>query len=377
MRPPPDPTELPRPARADTRAGAPAAGAPASAKLQAVVYGSVLAAIVGWVLYIGRGIFVPIVLATLVVYVIVGLTRLCANIPWLGPRLPSQVRYALSVLLAVSALAVVAWVTFVNVDRVVAQAPQYQASLLATIQAFAVRLGVENEPTWATLRQVFFAQVGVQALVGTTVNAAATILAGCIVVLLYVAFLLVEQKTAPAKLDLIATDPRSAERVRQVVANVNARVGTYLALKSFVGVLLGAVCWAVMAWFGLEMAVFWAIVIGLLNYVPYIGSFLGVLFPVVLAVVQFGDLGSVVSLLLALTATQFIIGNFLDPYLMANSLNLSPFAILVSLAVWSALWGIPGAFLAVPITAVMTIVFSEFEGTRPIAVMLSRTGRLT
>ncbi len=336
-----------------------------------------LAVIVGWVLYTGRGIFVPIVLATLVVYVIVGLTRLCANIPWLGPRLPLRIRYALSVLLAGSALAVVGWVTFVNVDRVVGRLPQYQASLLATIQQFAVRLGVENEPTWATLREVFFAQVGVQALLGTTVNAAATILAGGIVVFLYVAFLLVEQASAPAKLDLIASDPRTAARVRHVVANINGRVGAYLALKSFIGVLLGAVCWGVMAWFGLELAVFWAIVIGLLNYVPYIGSFLGVLFPVALAVAQFGDFGTVLSLLLALTAVQFVIGNFLDPYLMGNSLNLSPFAILVSLAVWSALWGIPGAFLAVPITAVMAIVFSEFDGTRPIAVMLSRTGRLT
>jgi predicted PurR-regulated permease PerM len=73
---------------------------------------------------------------------------------------------------------------------------------------------------------------------------------------------------------------------------------------------------------------------------------------------------------------QFAIGNFLDPYVMSNSLNLSPIAILLSLAVWSELWGIPGAFLAVPITAILTIVFSEFAGTRPVAVLLSRNGRL-
>ena len=100
------------------------------------------------------------------------------------------------------------------------------------------------------------------------------------------------------------------------------------------------------------------------------------LFPVVLAIVQFADVNTVLMLLLALTAVQFVIGNFLDPYLLGNSLNLSPFAILVSLAVWSGLWGIPGAFLAVRITAIMAIVFSEFAGTRPIAVFLSQTGRL-
>ena len=95
-----------------------------------------------------------------------------------------------------------------------------------------------------------------------------------------------------------------------------------------------------------------------------------------MTIVQFEDPGTVLTMLLTLTALQFAIGNFLDPYVMGNSLNLSPVAILVSLAVWSELWGVPGAFLAVPITAILTIVFSEFPGTRPIAVLLSRSGRL-
>jgi predicted PurR-regulated permease PerM len=103
---------------------------------------------------------------------------------------------------------------------------------------------------------------------------------------------------------------------------------------------------------------------------------LGVVFPVLMAIVQFQDAGTVLTMLVALTALQFGIGNFLDPWLMGNSLNLSPFAILVSLAIWSELWGVPGAFLAVPITAILTIVFSEFPGTRPIAVLLSSNGRL-
>jgi len=95
-----------------------------------------------------------------------------------------------------------------------------------------------------------------------------------------------------------------------------------------------------------------------------------------MSIVQFENQQTILWLLLALTVVQFTIGNFLDPFLMGSSLNLSPFAILVSLAIWTELWGISGAFLAVPITAVMAIVFSRFAGTRPIAVMLSRNGEL-
>ena len=71
-----------------------------------------------------------------------------------------------------------------------------------------------------------------------------------------------------------------------------------------------------------------------------------------------------------------MIGNFLDPYLIGNSLNLSPLAILISMSVWSELWGIAGAFLAVPITAAIAIICSEFTSTRPVAVLLSQNGRL-
>jgi predicted PurR-regulated permease PerM len=264
-----------------------------------------------------------------------------------------------------------------NLDRVATAAPKYQASLLASIQKLATRLGIENEPTWGTVRQVIFDQVNVHSLVGTTVTSATSVLASTIVVFLYVVFLLVEQRHLQHKIDRIATDPAGAARLHGIIANINARTGSYLALKSFVGFLLGVVSWAVMAWFGLELAVFWALLIALLNYVPYLGSFLGVLLPVTLAVVQFQDFGTVLALLAALTVVQFVIGNFLDPYLLGNSLNLSPFAILASLAVWSGLWGIAGAFLAVPITAVMTIVFSEFAGTRPVAILLSRSGELS
>ena len=62
---------------------------------------------------------------------------------------------------------------------------------------------------------------------------------------------------------------------------------------------------------------------------------------------------------------------------MGNSLNLSPLAIILSLVFWSAIWGVAGAILAVPVTAILVIVLSEFHGTRPVAVLLSRDGDVT
>jgi len=347
-----------------------------NAGLQALVHGAVLALIIGWVLYIGRGVFVPVVLGVLVVYVIVGLTRLLARLPYVGDMLPDRLAYALSVLLIGAGFVFAAYLLVANIDGIVARAPLYQESLLASIQQLAVRLGIETEPTWVSLRRDLLAQINIQRVVGSTVASVTSMLVGLVVVSLYASFLMLELRHFPAKLAGLSSDPQRVARVRKVTHDINARIGSYLALKTVLSLLLGAVCWVIMTLMGLEFALFWAMLITLLNYVPYIGSFLGVALPAAMAIVQFADASTVAMLLVYLSVAQFAIGNFLEPYVMGNSLNLSPFAILVSLTVWSGLWGIAGAFLAVPITSIMTIVLAGFAGTRPIAVLLSRDGRV-
>ena len=344
-------------------------------RFQTFVYGMACALMIGWVLYIGRDIFVPIMFSVLVVYVILGVSRLIASIPLLGASLSPAVISVLSILLIALGLCMVVFTILGSKDSVIAQAPRYQESLLSAVQKVAVLLRLEAEPTWTTLRRDFLAQVSLQRVVGSALSSASSLFAFVVIVALYACFLLVERTNLDAKIASIAQSPQHAARIRQVIADINSRIGAYLALKTFLGVLLGALSWIIMRYEGLEFAPFWAVMIVLLNFVPYIGLVLSVLLPAAMAIAQFGDAGHVVPLIIWLTVVQFVIGNFIDPYVMGNSLNLSPFAILVSLAVWVALWGVAGAFLAVPITAMLTIIFSEFPGTRAIAVLLSRSGK--
>lgn len=345
-------------------------------RLQSVFYGIALAVVVGWVLHVGKSVFVPIVFSVLIAYVVVGLARLQQSIPGIGPHMPAWLAYTLSILGIGLVLAAGVTLISMNVGLVVERLPDYQASLLSQVQRLAAVAGVEAEPTWQTLQQEVLQQVNLQTLIGSTVVSVTSMLAGLVVVLLYVTFLLLERSVFSRKLDRLSKDPEDTRRIHGVVRDVNSRIGTYLAMKTMINILLGLVSWIILEVMGVQFAAFWAVVIALLNYVPYIGSFLGVIFPVALAMVQFGDLTQVMVLALLLTAAQFIIGSFLDPWLMGDSLNLSPFAILASLAIWSSLWGIAGAFLAVPMMAVLMIVLAGFEGTRPIAVLMSRNGDL-
>lgn len=345
-------------------------------RLRALVYGTVLLLIVGWLLYVGKAIFVPAVLGAVIVYVIVGLAHAFDRLPGLGRRLPLQLRYLFSIAVIGLVFFLLAYLVMANKERAMALAPQYQQSLLAVIQRVAVYFGFETEPSWNTLRQELMAQINLQPLLGSLLASVGSIIVTFVVVLLYATFLLIERRYFETKLANLSDDPARVARIRDVIETINRRIGSYLALKTLLSLLLGVLSYVVMWMFALEFAALWAVLAALLNFMPYVGSVLGVVLPVLMAVVQFGDLGLILTLLLALTSLQFVIGNFLDPYVMGNSLNLSPFAILISLALWSELWGVPGAFLAVPITAIATIVFSAFAGTRPIAVLLSKSGRL-
>jgi AI-2 transport protein TqsA len=147
-------------------------------------------------------------------------------------------------------------------------------------------------------------------------------------------------------------------------------------LKTFVSAVVAIASWIIIRLIGIDFAEFWAVLIFIFNFIPYVGSFVAVLLPVLLTLVQFGAPGPFLVALVGLTGVQMVVGNFVEPRLMGNSLNLSPIVILLSLAAWSALWGVVGAFLCVPITVVMLIVFSEFEATRPLAILLSQDGRI-
>ncbi|HYN60628.1 MAG TPA: AI-2E family transporter, partial [Rubrivivax sp.] len=240
-------------------------------KLRALVYGTVLLLIVGWVLTIGKAIFVPAVLGAVIVYVIVGLAHSLGRLPGLGPRLPMQLRYLFSVLVIGLAFVLLAYLVMANKDRALALAPAYQESLLAAIQRVAVFFGIEAEPTWATLRQDLLAQINLQRLFTSLLASVGSILVTFVVVFLYATFLLLERSGFETKLANLSDDPRRVSRIREVIQTINRRIGSYLALKTLLSILLGGVSWAIMMLFGLEFAALWAVLIALLNFVPYIG----------------------------------------------------------------------------------------------------------
>ena len=218
-------------------------------------------------------------------------------------------------------------------------------------------------------------------LAGNTVSG---LVGDMVLVFIYVAFLILTAGTFKDKLDRIFVRPRDRDRARLIGKEVRRAMEQYLWVQTALSIIATSLTYVTLLAIGLDNALFWAFVIFVLNYIPTVGSIIATVLPALFAVVQpltswpgwMPDdsllCGAIVFA--GVAVWQFLIGNFVAPRMQANSLNLSALVVLLSLAVWGALWGPVGMFLSAPLTVMVMIALAQIPGARWIAVLLSANG---
>jgi len=163
------------------------------------------------------------------------------------------------------------------------------------------------------------------------------------------------------------TLPRSA-----VWQEIEGKIRGYIATKTLISAVTGAVFGFVLWLYGIPLAIVFALLAFLLNFIPNVGPIAASLLPIPLIVLS-PDLsvGSMIVVILLTAGIQFISGNVVEPKVMGESFDLHPVAVLLTLMVWGMLWGIVGMILAVPMTAAIKILLEQFDHTRSIAYLLA------
>src|SRR4029079_8582184 len=145
----------------------------------------------------------------------------------------------------------------------------------------------------------------------------------------------------------------------------------YLWVQAVTGVFLAAAAAAVMLFVGLHHVLFWTVIFLLLTFTPNIGVTIGSIAPALFALLQFPTLWQGIAIFAVIQAAAFIVGNLIYPRMQADTQNIDPVTTIVALSLWTFLWGLPGAFLAVPMTLMLMMAFAQFEGTKWVAAALS------
>ena len=339
-------------------------------RLVAVTLGLMLAILIGWLLLLGKSFLIPIVIAVLSVYVIASASAAMGR--WRGSAwMPPLLRKLLLVLGFLAVLAGFNWVVILTAQDLMALAPRYQENLERLIAQGMALFGIAGNPDWQTISDFIFGRIDMQAMVGLMAGSVGNMVGILVLAAVYAIFLAAEAGGLPRKIAVAMPDENQARRMSEIIRSVNEHIGEYIAVKTLINLIIGGICYAILLLFGVDHALFWALIIALLNYIPYFGSLVAVVFPVLMALVQSGSMALTLAVAASLTAAQMWVGNWLEPRMIGRRVNMSPFVVVAALSFWTAFWGVAGAILAVPMTSVLMILLAEFSQTRPIAVMLA------
>ena len=323
------------------------------------------------ILHLGAPVIVPVVEALVVWFVLNAMANGLRRMPLLG-GVPWWVAILLSavVVLVLGLLVLVS--TVATVVAIGPQAAGLQQALDPTVGRLANAFGFDA----AALVDRALDGLGLESMVRSVVAGMIGLVSHFSIVGIYVGFLLVDQQFFRHKLAALVPDPVRRERTSALFGRIGDGIQRYLWIMTMVSALTAGLSYLILLAAGVDHAFFLAATIFVLNYIPTIGSIIGTVLPAFFALLQHQALGPVLAVLAGVGLVQFVVGNIVLPRLAGRSLNISLSVTILSLFLFGGLWGVTGMFVALPLTAMLVIIFQNFEATRPIAVLLSRTGKL-
>ena len=156
-----------------------------------------------------------------------------------------------------------------------------------------------------------------------------------------------------------------------IALEIDEKVRGYILTKVATSLLTALSVWIVLESFHLDLALMLGLLTFFLAFIPTLGSLVATLLPLPIALIQFEGGWQVLGIIFIPAVIQILIGNILEPKLLGKGLDLHPITILLSLMFWGLIWGVGGAFLAVPVTAVLKIVLEKIALTKGFSEMLA------
>lgn len=335
---------------------------------------AVLVTLVFYLLVVGESLLLPLVIAIALWYLINTLARGFSRIEVAGFKFPMPVCLGASLLTFL--LLIWALINFLSAsaDDVLDVAPIYQENLTRRLESvpFIDFAAFEER----SLSELITDWIDIPSYATSIASSFAGILANGGLILIYLGFLFLEQGHFSNKISALVSNPDREDEAHRIITRIRDDIQKYISIKMFTSSLTGILSFTFLFTVGVDFAAVWGLLIFLLNFIPTVGSIVATIFPALIALAQSDGYTLFVLVLLGIGALQICIGNILEPRLMGSSFNLSPVVILLNLALWNAIWGIPGMFLCVPFLIIVAIVLSHFPQTRPVAIMLSSDGNL-
>ena len=320
----------------------------------------------------GQSLLIPFILAMLFWFIGQSLKKTLDKIPFIRKKFPSWLKNILSATITIGVLSFGFNLILDNIVVLRAAYPLYEANLTTVIQSINDRFDI----SLFEIAKRQFGNLNFGEILGDIFSSITDLLGNTFLILIYLLFIVLEEVNFTTKLKKIFPDKKEYANYMNILQEIGVSISDYLRLKAFVSLITGVFSFIALYFIGVEAPAFWAFLIFILNFIPTIGSLIGTVFPAVFSLLQFGEILPFFLVLAIVGVIQVIVGNVIEPRLMGSSMNISPLVTILALSLWGFIWGIIGMILSVPITVIMIIVFSQFEKTKSIAILLSEKGEI-
>lgn len=290
---------------------------------------------------------------------------------WLEQRLPRWLSLCLVLLVLAGILGIFAGAIELSLELLEPQLPSYadQAQQFwqttqSWIQSYGIPIGNQGQIRQAVSELLQQVLGGVRSLLG--------VMSLLVLVASFLALLLLEVGQYRDRTQR-AFPQGAGDRIIHAVSSMGKKLRRYFLVVAFTSFLTGILTAAWCLLLGVDLAFVWGLLAFVLNFIPTLGSLIAAFVPALVATLFQSPLIGIATLI-GLAVIQTILGNFVDPKLQGKYLQLSPFVALLSIVFWGWVWGIPGAFIGVPMTAAIALLAGEFKSSRPIAIMLGDPG---
>lgn len=322
------------------------------------------------VLYIAKGIIIPLVFATIIAIVLHPIVNLFVRI-----GIYRILAIIITLLLTFAIIAALGLLLFSQASRFTESVPKlvdkFTEILNNTIVYISGHFNLSHKEITVWISQTKDDVLG-SLEIGKTIASIGSVLAFFFLIPVYLFMILFYQ---PLLVEFFrkafGRDHRS--KVNEVINMIKSLIQSYL-----VGLLIQVAIISTMYSVGLLiLGIKYAIIIGILgailNLIPYLGSIIAAIIPMVIALVTKTSPWFALLVLALYLFTQFLDNNFITPKIVGSKVKLNALASIIAVIVFAALWGIPGMLLAIPLTAIVKLIFDNIESLQPVGFLLGDT----
>lgn len=314
-------------------------------------------------LSLARSVMTPVAFALFVIALVWPLQRR------LKSRLPQVVAVLITAAVALFAIGIGCWLIVWGFGRIA----QWVIANSARLQGLYMHAADLLEQRGLYAAELFAEQFNMSWIVGVLRGIGGGlqgILTFALVTFIFVILGLLELEPLGQRLGQVG-DGTLGKSAIDAAADIAGRLQTYMLVRFGMSVLTGFGFWAFTAVYGLNLSREWGVIAFVLNFIPFIGSFVATLLPTLFAAAQYESFSAAMVMFIGLNIVQFVVGSYIEPRVAGAAVSLSPFMVLFAVFFWAMLWGIAGAFIGVPILIAVASLCARNPATRAIAIGLS------